>query len=181
MTRSMAVIPIAFDFACVHSELAGSFTSLTQRAMEYPFDSAKLVADQVDLVLGGELYLSGRIDHSQLSGTFKNEDGSGTFALKHIAEVELPYSATDVVIHNGPVSLSGTLYVPHGTGLHPAIVMLQGSGPETRWGVQIAFGPTTSDGKALRVFSTTNVAPVNRRGIGRPPISTHLPEMRLQR
>src|ERR1700732_1505639 len=76
MTRSMAVIPIAFDFDCVHSELTGSFTSLTQRAMEYPFDSAKLVGDQVDLVLGGELYLSGRIDHSQLAGTFKNEDGS---------------------------------------------------------------------------------------------------------
>jgi pimeloyl-ACP methyl ester carboxylesterase len=134
MTRNMATIPVGFDFACVHSELTGSFTSLTQRAMEYPFDSAKQVGDQVDLVLGGELHLSGRIDHSRLAGTFKDEDGSGSYELKRTAKVKLPYSATDVVFHNGPVSLSGTLYVPRREGLHPAIVMLQGSGPETRWG-----------------------------------------------
>jgi dienelactone hydrolase len=134
MTRNMATIPVEFDFACVHSELTGSFTSLTQRAMEYPFDSTKQVGDQVDLVLGGELHLSGRIDHSRLAGTLNDEDGSGTFGLKRTAKVKLPYSATDVVFHNGPVSLSGTLYVPRSEGLHPAIVMLQGSGPETRWG-----------------------------------------------
>src|ERR1019366_2905761 len=134
MTRNMVDIPIAFDFACLHSELTGSFTSLTQRVMEYPFDAANQVGDEVELVLGGDTYLSGKIDDARLAGTFKDEEGLGTFALKHTAEIELPYTATDVVFHNGPVSLSGSLYVPRSKGLHPAIVMLQGSGPETRWG-----------------------------------------------
>jgi len=134
MTRNTASIPIEFDFTCVDAKLAASFTSVTQRAMEYPFDSTKQVGDQVDLVLGGEIHWSGRFDHSTLNGTFKDEDGSGTFALHRTASPQFPYSMTGVVFRNGPVSLSGTLHIPRGKGPHPAIVMLQGSGPETRWG-----------------------------------------------
>jgi dienelactone hydrolase len=134
MTRESADVEIAFDFVCVDVELQASFTSMPQRAMEYPFDSATQIGNQVDLVLGGDTYFSGKVDDSEFTGTFKDGDGSGTFRLKHIAEVQLPYTATDVVFKNGSVTLSGSLYVPRGGGLHPAIVMLQGSGPETRWG-----------------------------------------------
>ncbi|MGB8493537.1 MAG: alpha/beta fold hydrolase, partial [Candidatus Acidiferrum sp.] len=134
MGREGDDVSVAFDFLCVDAELQASFTSMPQRAMEYPFDSAKQIGNQVELVLGGDTYFSGKVDDSELTGTFKDEDGSGTFRLKHVAEVQLPYTATDVVFKNGDVSLSGSLYVPRGDGLHPAIVMLQGSGPETRWG-----------------------------------------------
>jgi dipeptidyl aminopeptidase/acylaminoacyl peptidase len=107
---------------------------MQQRAMEYPFDSAKQTGNQVDLVLGGDTYLSGVLKSSELAGTFKDEEGSGTFQLSHAADVQPPYSAKDVVFKNADVTLSGSLYVPRGKRLHPAIVMLQGSGPETRWG-----------------------------------------------
>ncbi len=134
MSREGADVPVAFDFVCVDSELRASFTSMQQRAMEYPFDSAKPTGNQIDLVLGGDTFFSGRVTDSELTGTFKDGDGAGTFGLEHTAEVQLPYTATDVVFRNGAVTLSGCLYVPRGEGLHPAIVMLQGSGPETRWG-----------------------------------------------
>jgi len=134
MSREGADVLVAFDFVCVDAELRASFTSMQQRAMEYPFDSAKQTGNQVDLVLGGDTYFSGVLKSSELAGTFKDGDGSGTFHLKHVADVQLPYSAKDVVFKNGDVTLSGSLYVPRGEGLHPAIVMLQGSGPETRWG-----------------------------------------------
>ena len=134
MSREGADVSVAFDFVFVDAELRASFTSLPQRVMEYPFDSVKQIGNQVDLVLGGDTYFSCKLDDSELTGTFKDEDGSGTFRLKHFAEVQLPYTATDVIFKNGNVALSGSLYVPRGGGLHPAIVMLQGSGPEIRWG-----------------------------------------------
>jgi dipeptidyl aminopeptidase/acylaminoacyl peptidase len=134
MSREGANVSVAFDFVCADRELRGSFTSLQQRAMEYPFDSAKQTGNQVDLVLGGDTYLSGVLKNSELAGTFKDQESSGTFQVGHVADVQLPYSAEDVVFKNGDVTLSGSLYVPRGEGLHPAIVMLQGSGPETRWG-----------------------------------------------
>jgi dienelactone hydrolase len=134
MSREGADVSVAFDFVCANRELRASFTSLPQRAMEYPFDSAKQTGNQVDLVLGGDTHLSAALKNSELTGTFKDEEGSGTFQLSHVADVRLPYSAMDVVFKNGDVTLSGSLYVPRGQGLHPGIVMLQGSGPETRWG-----------------------------------------------
>jgi hypothetical protein len=134
MSREGADVSVAFDFVCVDAELRASFTSVPQRAMEYPFDSAKQIGNQVDLVLGGDTSFSGKVDDSELTGTFKHGDGSGIFRLKHIAGVQLPYTATDVVFKNGNITLSGSLYVPRGGGLHPVIVMLQASGPETRWG-----------------------------------------------
>ena len=134
MSREGADVSVAFDFVCSEAELRGSFTSMPQRVMEYPFDSVQQTGNQIDLVLGGDTSFSCKVDHSQLTGTFRDEDGSGTVRLRHVAEVQLPYSATDVVFRNGNVTLSGSLYVPRGGGLHPAIVMLQGSGPEIRWG-----------------------------------------------
>jgi dienelactone hydrolase len=134
MSREGADVSVAFDFVCADQNLQASFTSMPQRAMEYPFDYAKQIGNRFDLVLGGDTYFSGKVDDSEFTGTFKDEDGSGTFRLKHVSQVQLPYSATDVVFKNGNVFLSGTLYIPRGGGLHPAIVMLQGSGPETRWG-----------------------------------------------
>ena len=40
----------------------------------------------------------------------------------------------EVALENGPVSLSGTLFVPPGKGPFPAVVLLHGSGPMTRDG-----------------------------------------------
>jgi acetyl esterase/lipase len=134
MSRQGTDVAVDIDFVCMDADLRASFTSLPQRAMEYPFDSAKQNEDQVDLVLGGDTNFSGKFHEQELTGTFKDGDGSGTFHLERIADAHLPYSENDVVFGNGDVTLSGSLYIPRGGGLHPAIVMLHGSGPETRWG-----------------------------------------------
>ena len=59
---------------------------------------------------------------------------------------------TAVEITNGPVHLAGTLMVPDTKGPHPAIVLLHGSGPLTRY----SFGPYphffTSLGFAVLVY-----------------------------
>ena len=61
MSREGADVSVAFDFVCADRELRASFTSMQQRAMEYPFDSAKQIGNQVELVLGGDTYLSGML------------------------------------------------------------------------------------------------------------------------
>ena len=44
----------------------------------------------------------------------------------------LAFHAEDVPIPSGDVRLAGTLFVPRGEGPHPAVVLIHGSGPETR-------------------------------------------------
>ncbi|MBZ0287327.1 MAG: alpha/beta fold hydrolase, partial [Anaerolineae bacterium] len=47
-------------------------------------------------------------------------------------EADLPYSAEEVSIPNGDVTLAGTLTLPKGDGPHPALVLVTGSGPQDR-------------------------------------------------
>jgi pimeloyl-ACP methyl ester carboxylesterase len=54
----------------------------------------------------------------------------GTAPEQFGKKVELPRE--EVVFRNGDVVLSGTLALPVGQGPHPAIVMIHGSGPQTR-------------------------------------------------
>jgi len=49
----------------------------------------------------------------------------------------VPLHEESVVVNNGPVKLAGTLYTPTSQGPHPAIILLHGSGPLTRF----SFGP----------------------------------------
>ena len=50
---------------------------------------------------------------------------------------KIPVRTEDIVIDASEATLSGTLMIPPGEGPHPAIVLLHGSGPLTRW----SFGP----------------------------------------
>lgn len=72
--------------------------------------------------------------------------GSGKLAVR--TDIE----ETTVEIPNGPVRLAGTLMVPDTRGPHPAIILLHGSGPLTRY----SFGPYphffTSLGFAVLIY-----------------------------
>jgi uncharacterized protein len=48
----------------------------------------------------------------------------------------LSHSSEDVHFQNGKISLEGTLWLPPGGGKHPAIVLVHGSGEETRYGMR---------------------------------------------
>lgn len=50
-----------------------------------------------------------------------------------VAEAEVvPYRVEEVTFTNGDVTLSGTLTLPETEGRHPAVVLMTGSGPQTR-------------------------------------------------
>jgi uncharacterized protein len=55
-----------------------------------------------------------------------------TPAPEATATEEVPYTAEELTVHNGDITLAGTLTLPEGSGPHPAIVLITGSGAEDR-------------------------------------------------
>ena len=53
-------------------------------------------------------------------------------AAEATPEADGPYIAEDVTFANGDITLAGTLTLPEGSGPHPAIVLISGSGPQDR-------------------------------------------------
>ena len=134
MIREGAPLEVSFDFRGPGSKPKGTFTSLTQKAMDYPLDVLNVSADAVHFVLGGSIVFDGKVSANQIIGTFTGDSGKGDFTLHHTRAMPLPYDTEDVSFRNGPVTLSGTLCIPRSPGRHAAVVLLQGSGDETRWG-----------------------------------------------
>ena len=136
MTHAGATVGVAFDFTRAQGRLAGSFSSAQQRVLEYPFDSVTYSAPRIGIKLGGgSVVFSGTVAHGEMRGTFRDRElGTGTFTLHEVTLETPPYASEDVTFRNGNVVLAGSLYVPSTPGRHPAIVFLQGSGPEIRWG-----------------------------------------------
>jgi dienelactone hydrolase len=134
MTAQGARMPVSFEFASGDAGLEGRFTSTTQRAMDYPLDSVSRDGAAVRFVLGGDLTFDGRIEGDGVTGTFKGGDLAGEVSLRRTAKPALPYRTSEVTFRNGDATLAGTLASPATPGRHPAVVLLQGSGPETRWG-----------------------------------------------
>jgi pimeloyl-ACP methyl ester carboxylesterase len=80
---------------------------------------------------------------------------------------ELPYVAEEVTFPSGDVTLSGTLTMPPGDGPFPAVVLMTGSGPQTRDEIVVpGFGIFSVLAEAL----TSNGMAVLRyddRGVGK--------------
>jgi uncharacterized protein len=125
-------LPVSFDFAPGGSR--GRFTSLTQAVMDYPLDRLSRQGVRIAVTVGGSIQLDGTVQKDTISGSFTSSDASGTFSLHRTPAAAPPYTMRETSFRNGAVTLRGTLCLPEGRGLHPAVVLIHGSGPETRWG-----------------------------------------------
>lgn len=123
-------LPVTFDLRAG----TGRFTSPTQAVMDYPLDRLDEKGDQLSFVVGGGLSFDGHISGDTIAGTFKSDSASGTFTLHRAAVAPLPYAVRDVAFRNGSVVLHGTICLPKSGGRHPGVVLIHGSGPQTRWG-----------------------------------------------
>ena len=134
LVREGVPLEVSFDFNGSDQHPNGTFTSLTQKAMDYPLDALAVSGDAVHFALGDSLVFDGKLSADQIAGTLTDDSARGDFILRRAVAKPLPYNAVDVSFHNGPVTLAGTLCIPHSPGRHAAVVLLQGSGGETRWG-----------------------------------------------
>ena len=55
----------------------------------------------------------------------------------YIANTFFVFQEEEVHFTNGEVKLAGTLMIPNGQGPHPAVILMHGSGPETRAGYRV--------------------------------------------
>jgi pimeloyl-ACP methyl ester carboxylesterase len=134
MLRDGAPLEVSFDFSGAGSQLKGTFTSATQQAMDYPLNVVTISGDGVHFALGDSVVFDGKLVSDRMVGTFTDSGASGNFTLYRSAPELLPYDSVDVIFRNGTVTLSGTLCLPRSPGRHAAVVILQGSGGESRWG-----------------------------------------------
>ena len=76
----------------------------------------------------------GTLSGDAMNGVFRESSGNGTFVLHRTARsTEKPYVVSDVAFASGDVRLAGSIFVPRSPGIHPAAVLVHGSGPEGRW------------------------------------------------
>jgi dienelactone hydrolase len=134
MVREGARLEVSFDFTTSGTQLVGTFTSLSQQAMDYPLAAVTASGDMVHFVLGDSLVFDGKLGTNDITGTFTDDDAKGEFTFHRAVRTILPYDSVDITFHDGAVRLAGTLCIPRSSGRHPAVVILQGSGGETRWG-----------------------------------------------
>jgi dipeptidyl aminopeptidase/acylaminoacyl peptidase len=136
LTESSQDLHVRFRFGQLPAgKWSGNFSADSQAVMDYPFDSVRVQGSRIDAVLGsGALVLSGTVGSQAIVGTFSGAQGTGSLSLVRSAPPRFPYSAQNIVFHNGGTSLAGSLYVPRTAGRHPAVVLLHGSGCQTRWG-----------------------------------------------
>lgn len=88
----------------------------------------------------GKAIFEGLYYVDSIYGTFTQAGIKGTFCLKPgiITNEELPYpedypyNIEEITFRNDKCVFSGTLTYPHGTNKFPAIILITGSGPQTR-------------------------------------------------
>ncbi|HXU82667.1 MAG TPA: alpha/beta fold hydrolase [Polyangia bacterium] len=136
--REGAVLPVGFDFTVQGGVVTGRFTSPEQAAMEYPLDApVKVEGTRVSFQIGsGSLALEGALAGEVLGGSLEEGGAPGKFSVRRGAAPVLPYRRSEVTFANGDVKLAGSLFLP-GAGAqrpYPAVVLLHGSGPQSRWG-----------------------------------------------
>ncbi len=136
----------------VHFSEAGGALSATmdipqQMAAGLPLSQVKRDGDKVhfELVAGpGIAIFDGAIAAAAIQGDFLQAGIKGSFRIaRQAAKPEaaakepetsepLPYREEEVALTNGTVKLSGTLTVPMGQGMFPAVIMITGSGTQNR-------------------------------------------------
>lgn len=109
MVRDGVSLEVRFDFSTSGSQPRGTFTSVTQQAMDYPLNVVTISADGVHFALGDSLVFDGKLVSDHIVGTFADDGASGKFTLHRSVPEALPYDSVDVIFHNGAVALSGTL------------------------------------------------------------------------
>ena len=137
MIRGRSTLPIVVVVAVADGDsVSGTFTAGDIGAMNVPLAHVQLTG-RVHWELVGDhstTVFDGAQRGDSIVGTFTDGASHGTFKMRRVsASAEPPYSAEQVDFENDGVRLAGTLLSPRSPGRHPAVVFLQGSGPEGRW------------------------------------------------
>jgi pimeloyl-ACP methyl ester carboxylesterase len=99
----------------------------------------------------------GAIRGDRIQGSWKEGAHTGRFEL-HLQQARLSLIEKSVAFGNGDVRLSGSLLVPAGEGPFPAVVLIQGAGPEPRSASRFMAEILVQNGIAALIY--------DKRGVG---------------
>jgi uncharacterized protein len=136
MVKDGDPLPVTMTFAPSGSAWTGIFGSDAQQAAGIPLSVVRAAGTAVHFELRGDEGTSvfdGTRANDTLSGAFTDGDTKGTFRLVRDEYAPPAPRTRDVSFSNGATTLSGTVVFPQAAGRRPAILFLQGSGPEGRW------------------------------------------------
>jgi pimeloyl-ACP methyl ester carboxylesterase len=140
--------------------LAGTIDFPDQNAKGLPLTEVRLQSDALHFRLApASIRFDGRYDApgDSISGTFAQGEQRFALTLRRASDSEtsppprpqepvppLPYSAEEVRFAGGGagIALAGTLTLPPGSGPHPAVLLLPGSGPLDRDAVVAGHRPS---------------------------------------
>jgi uncharacterized protein len=110
-----------------------------QYALRYPVRNLAIDGSSVTFEFPDALppsTFTGVFDGGRIEGTFTTRAGSrstgGTFELARWSGEAIQYRVEPARFASGDVQLRGSLFIPNSRGPHPAVVLLHGSGAQTR-------------------------------------------------
>src|SRR5580693_5615067 len=90
MVRDGASLEISFDFSTSGAQPKGTFTSVTQQAMDYPLNVVAITDDGVHFALGDSIVFDGKLVSDHIVGTFSDDGAGGKFTLHRSLPEALP-------------------------------------------------------------------------------------------
>src|SRR5580698_9858238 len=114
----------------------GTFDSDALQVAGIPFSDISQDPGKVHFELKGDqttTVFDGVVKGDLFSGTFTDGTSKGHFDLTRTTLPSAQIHERDMSFQSKDASLAGTLLYPSTRGQHPAILFLQGSGPEGRW------------------------------------------------
>ncbi len=139
MRAASASLPLTVTLARGPAGWRGTVDVRSQYALGYPLGEV-LVDSGVVRFTFPELLppaaFDGVLDRGQIRGRFVSPLGAdtirGDFTLWRRPLASVPYVVRDARFRNGDLELTGTLFLPGTRGPHPGVVLVHGSGPQTR-------------------------------------------------
>ncbi len=137
-------LAIRVDVTVEGDSVRGTIDIPQQNAVGLPLRSVRAVRGSLTFELPagpGLATFEGTVEGDTVRGVFRQAGMSGSFFLRRgtrgdskpsLPESTHPYALHEVTFRCGEISLAGTLTVPASQGPHPAVILLTGSGAQTR-------------------------------------------------
>jgi dienelactone hydrolase len=161
LQRGSARLQVSFDLPADVTAHA-LFSSYDLGAIDVPLANVRedkaahweLVGDS------STLRFDGTVQGDELDGTFtETSKPSGTFTLHRASlSTDKPYTEEEVTFRYLTVPIAGTVFAPRDKGPHPAVIFVQGSGPEGRWASKYLADYVARHGMVALVY--------DKRGVG---------------
>lgn len=156
---SQQPLEVEVEMASKDGRVTGTIDVAQFGFLQVPLRDGKLDGDRVEW--GSDVgFFTGAVSGDTIRGTWDAQGHTAGFEITRTVDAVLYQITTEnVTFANGDVTLAGTLYLPEGAHGVPGVVLIHGSGKETREGHE----------KYAKYFARHGIAALayDKRGVGK--------------